>query len=303
MKEKVKALLIIFGIYILADLFLIAAVMIFKDLINSAILVMFIADVTATVVVYIFGMILKNASVYDPYWSVMPVFMILAWYIFYNIAFSPLHLIVLIPFLIWAVRLTLNWTIGFSDLKWQDWRYTKFKEDFPKLYPVICFVGIMFMPTVFVFLGLIPMWFFINSTTFSVFSVISLIIIMFAVSYQTLADKQMKNFRIKNDRMGACINEGLWKFSRHPNYLGEILIWLGVAVSALSSINKLNVLSMSAPLFYVLTFLGFILMVLLFSFISIPLMEKHLIKTKKNYLDYKKLVKSPLIPLPRKKNS
>lgn len=303
MKQKVSALLIILAIYILADVILISVVMIFKDIIENPILVMLIADVAATIAVYISGLIFKNASVYDPYWSVMPVFIILAWYIFYDISFSAFHLIPLIPLLLWAIRLTVNWAVGFEDLKWQDWRYTKFKENFPKMYPLICFLGIMLMPTLLVFAGLIPVWFLINYAEFSVFGVIGGIIILAAVIIQGLADKQMKNFKLKNAGKGLSIDEGLWRFSRHPNYFGEIMVWLGAAVSALASINIIGVdnLNISTAWFYVLTFLGALLMVLLFMFISVPLMEKHLMETRGSYLDYKKKVRSPLIPFPRKK--
>lgn len=299
--KKPAALGIILLIYVFADIILVSSIMMLKDAIKSAVLVMFIADIAATVVVYISSLVFKNASVYDPYWSVMPVLMIIAWYIFYNINLSAYHLIVLIPLLIWSIRLTLNWALGFEDLTWEDWRYKKFKQDYPKIYQFICFTGIMLFPTILVFLGIIPIWFLINNSGFSLFHILGGAIILLAVILQGTADKQMKNFKEKNKNQNVCIDEGFWRYSRHPNYFGEICIWCGVAVAGLASINIISVLNITAAFFYVFNFLGAALMILLFLFVSIPLMEKHIISTRQGYIEYKNIVKSPLVPFFRRK--
>ena len=302
MKVKTKALLLILIIYVFADIFLIASVMLLKDAIKSPILVMFIADIVATLFVYLTSLVFKNASVYDPYWSVVPVFIIITYYIFYDVTFYAYHLIVLIPFLIWAIRLTLNWVIGFEDLNWEDFRYKGFKEKYPKLYQFISLIGIMLIPTCLVFLGTIPLWFLISSDSFSFTFIIGGAIILFAVIYQAISDYQMKKFK-NEENAKSCIDTGLWRYSRHPNYFGEICIWWGCAISAIGVYGIASDLSLSVWLYFILAFAGAVFITLLFIFISIPMMEKHIIITKDGYLDYKKKVKSPLFPICRKKDN
>ena len=69
---------------------------------------LFLADAAATAVVFIFNLLLKNASVYDPYWSVQPIFIIGAMYIYYKLPFQYFHLLVLVPLTFWSLRLTIN---------------------------------------------------------------------------------------------------------------------------------------------------------------------------------------------------
>ena len=65
---------------------------------------------------------------------------------------------------------------------------------------------------------------------------------------EVVADAQKRAFR-RRAGAGAFIDEGLWRYSRHPNYAGEILLWLGVAVSALPLLSGWQLATMVSPLF------------------------------------------------------
>ncbi|MDP3720991.1 MAG: DUF1295 domain-containing protein [Anaerolineaceae bacterium] len=108
------------------------------------------------------------------------------------------------------------------------------------------------------------------------------------VSLETIADRQMQDFRRKNLGKSAMIREGLWKYSRHPNYLGEILMWWGVYLVCLAS----------SPSAWMLG-LGALLNTALFLFISIPLAEKRLAKYKEGFSEYQKQTRM-LLPFPKK---
>lgn len=64
---------------------------------------------------------------------------------------------------------------------------------------------------------------------------------------EVTADRQKKRFRSRNP--GRFINEGLWAWSRHPNYFGEIVLWVGVAVIASSTLTGWQWVTMVSPLF------------------------------------------------------
>ncbi|MBQ9703934.1 MAG: DUF1295 domain-containing protein, partial [Clostridia bacterium] len=94
-----------------------------------------IADTVATIVCFIFSLIFKNSSVYDPYWSVAPI-VILVGYSIVN-GLNILGVLTLIAVCYWGIRLTANWTYTFKGLTHQDWRYTMLCEKTGKLYPII----------------------------------------------------------------------------------------------------------------------------------------------------------------------
>ena len=50
---------------------------------------------------------------------------------------------------------------------------------------------------------------------------------------EVVADAQKSRFRAKPENKGRCVQNGLWAWSRHPNYLGEIVLWVGVAIVVL----------------------------------------------------------------------
>ena len=242
---------------------------------------LFLADAAATAVVFIFNLLLKNASVYDPYWSVQPIFIIGAMYIYYKLPFQYFHLLVLVPLTFWSLRLTINWISGFENLEWEDWRYRELKSKNPRLSHLIVFIGVMMMPTVLVFLGTVPVWYLLNVQSVSIiFPAAGGVIILLGTFLELFADNQMRRYKRKENR-GPYIDEGLWRYSRHPNYLGEILIWTGLFTAGLVN-------------FHILGIAGILLIILLFCCISIPMMERHILEKNQEYAVYRKTVR-PLI--------
>lgn len=165
-----------------------------------------------------------------------------------------------------------------------------YRDNHPKLYPLINFTGIQMMPTLMVFAGFLSV---INimENELNYFSIIGIIIILLGVSFEFFADHQMHSFLKENAGKKEVCNKGLWKYSRHPNYLGEILVWVGTFVTFFVSNIKLENLY---------TIVGPAIMIFLFEVISIPMMEKRQLKRREAYKDYKEHT-SRLILLPRKK--
>ena len=66
---------------------------------------------------------------------------------------------------------------------------------------------------------------------------------------EIIADNQKTKFRNNPINKDKFINSGLWKFSRHPNYMGEILLWLGISIISLSSLEDFELVTLISPLF------------------------------------------------------
>lgn len=265
-----------FGFLIIGVTYILSTILgvaVFNLLDLSLWLSILIADVVATVAVFIVSVITKNASVYDPYWSVQPIVILAFIAIKYSISLSGVVILIAISF--WGIRLTANWAYTFFGLSHQDWRYTMLKETSKGFYPIVNFFGIHMVPTLIVYLCTMPAVFVIvEKPEFTFYALPFALLSVFAVILQGASDIEMHKFR--KSKVGGFIRVGLWKYSRHPNYLGEILIWWGVGLYSL--------LTLSAP-FYILT--GAIANTLLFLFISIPMADKKQSK-KEGFDEYKK---------------
>ena len=66
-----------------------------------------------------------------------------------------------------------------------------------------------------------------------------------------MADSQKSRFRANPDNQGQFIRTGLWAYSRHPNYFGEIVLWIGVAIIALPVLQGWQWVALISPLFVI----------------------------------------------------
>lgn len=244
-------------------------------------LALLIADVLATVVTFIFSVIFGNASVYDPYWSVQPPVILIAFAIGRELTALGILLIIAVSF--WAVRLTANWAYTFHGLEHQDWRYTMLKDKTGIFYPIINFVGIHMVPTLVVYGCILPAVYAVRNGLYAnVFSVMAILVSLGALALQGAADVEMHRYR--KNRTGSFIRVGLWKYSRHPNYLGEILMWWGVASSVV----------FSAPeAWYFIA--GAVANTVLFFAVSIPMADKRQSR-KEGFEEYKRQTRM-LLPI------
>ncbi len=292
--KRILAFLFVFVSYILATIVgLFVFTYFHNDLSYHPILAIFLADIVMTIFIYIIGLCVNNASVYDPYWSVIPLLFGLL-YMFGYRDYSLPTIIVNIIIAIWSMRLTLNWMYTFKTIKKQDWRYDYLKERSGVFYPVVNLFGIHVIPTLFVFAALLPVLFLFNAqqsttpVTFSILTILGLIISLLGILLEIVADIQMHHFRRTNTTPKAIIRIGLWKYSRHPNYLGEILFWWGLFAYVVVLL----------PEMWYLVF-GPIAMTLMFLIISIPLTEQRLARTKEKFNEYTNETRM-LLPLPKK---
>ena len=236
------------------------------------------ADILATVIIYIFSFIYRNSSIYDPYWSVIPPF-ILIYYIIDNGHLNFQSILLLFSILFWSIRLTFNWVRGWPGMHHEDWRYVDMRNYSGKYFEFSNFLGIHLFPTLIVFACCLPMYSAV-SKDLNVFTYIGFLVCFIGVLYEIISDQQLFNFKKLNN---GIIKSGLWKHSRHPNYYGEILFWWGIFIYGLTFDN------------FFLWILAPISMTIMFLFVSIPWIENKILRTRPNYKDYQSKV-SILLP-------
>jgi len=252
----------------------------------SPVLSSLLAAIGAALVIYLFSVGFNNSSFYDPFWSVAPFILSIYWSVTYGNPASMTDTIILLVISIWSIRLTLNFLRGWRGIRHEDWRYTALRQQYPRVFWLINLTGIHLFPTVVVFTAMMPVYVFLHRENISEdynYIFWGVLLSFSGTLIELIADEQLRMFKEKNNHT-AVIKEGLWKYSRHPNYFGEILFWWGLWVM-LMGVNQQ----------FWWTCMGTTAITLMFLFISIPIMERKSLLTKPGYAEYRKKV-SMLIP-------
>lgn len=234
-----------------------------------------VADLAATLVVFGFSVGLDNSSMYDPYWSVAPA-VIAPWWLARLGGFvgptAVRQAVVLAVVLAWAVRLTWNWMRRWGGLQDEDWRYADYRRLGPLYWPV-SFAGFHLMPTVLVFVGCLSLLPALSpvSRALNILDLAALVVAGGAVLVETAADRQLWAF-LAVRRRGQILETGLWAFSRHPNYFGEVSFWWGLWLFGLAG-DPTKWWTIAGPLGITALFLG----------ISVPMMDRRMLARHPSY--------------------
>lgn len=250
------------------------------------------ADVVATLIIFAFSAVFNNSSFYDPYWSIIPVLIVLALLLFAQPEVNTVRAgltIFLVSF--WGLRLTYNWARQWTGLDHEDWRYIDLRQSTGKAYWLVSFSGIHMFPTVLVFMGCLPLFYanISSNTPLNVFDFLGFAITLGAILIEAIADQQLRNFVLTRKSSEELLDKGLWAYARHPNYFGEVAFWVGIYFFGLAC---------SFDLWW--TGVGALSMILLFVFISLPMIDKRMLSRKPNYAEHMRKVSSIVPWFPKK---
>jgi steroid 5-alpha reductase family enzyme len=233
------------------------------------------ADLLATVVVFGFSRTYRNSSVYDAYWSVIPPLLAGYWWARGGLGLEQLRCwLVTVLVVVWSVRLTGNWVYGFGGLHHEDWRYALLQERAGRWEFVVDLVAIHLVPTVQVFLGMLPVYVCLTNPGRGVswLAGLAFVVGVAAVAIETVADVQLHRFT-RTRRPGQVLDRGLWGWSRHPNYFGEFGFWFALALFGVAA----------APSQAWWLFSGALAMLAMFLRASIPMMEQRSLQRRPGY--------------------
>ena len=240
-----------------------------------------IADIAATLVIFGFSFIYNNSSFYDAYWSVAPMAIWIALCLVPD-AYSTRLLLCGLVVMAWGARLTYNWSKTWDDLSEEDWRYKRLQENTGAAYWLVSLLGIHLFPTILVFIGCIGMIRIAEQpdAPLNWLDALALLIGAFSIWIESRADAALHAFRRNRTDQSQHIEASVWRWCRHPNYLGEIGVWVSIGCFGMASVQHLDIWVLAGP----------VVMILLFTVISIPMIEKKLIEDKPSYQDYQKRV-------------
>lgn len=235
---------------------------------------------------FIISKIIKRNDVADFAWGLG--FVLLAWVLFLSRPSIQLSLAVVLV-TIWGVRLAVHIFIRNSK-KDEDYRYSQWRKEWGKWFVVRSFLQVfMLQGLLLVFISAPVIVMSINgSDSLSIINLIGLLIWAIGFFFEAVGDYELSQFIKKPGSKGKIMQEGLWRYTRHPNYFGEVTQWWGIWLVSFGSPSFLW--GVIGPL---------TISILILKVSGIPLLERKY-KGNAQFEEYAKHT-SKFFPLPRKK--
>ncbi len=253
----------------------------------NEIILALIISLAIQVILFIPAFIFRTDKLTDFSYSLT--FIILTLFLLFTNNISIGKIILATMVLVWAFRLGIFLFIRITKIK-RDKRFDGVRESFTK------FAKFWILQGIAVWVILIPSIYFMNQEVFiTKLSYLGIVIWLAGFLIETISDAQKFSFMQSSNKKKTFISTGLWKYSRHPNYFGEMLCWIGIYLFTISSLTITQAsISIISPLF--------IIFILLFG-TGVPKLEQSAdakFGKLKEYIDYKR--KTSLVILwPRKK--
>jgi steroid 5-alpha reductase family enzyme len=188
--------------------------------------------------------------------------------------------------IIWAVRLG-SFLFGRIQKAGKDDRFDELKPSFFRFLNVWTIQGLWVTFTAAAALVAITSS---SRTELDVFAIVGFLVWVLGFAIEVIADSQKSRFSADPANKGKFIQTGLWSRSRHPNYFGEILLWVGIAIIALPVLQGWQWVAMISPLFVTL---------LLTRVSGVPLLEKKADTKWGGREDYENYKKRTPVLIPR----
>lgn len=240
---------------------------------------------------WLLSLILEDASIADVFWGLG--FVLIAWITFFQTDGYLLRKVLITALVsIWGLRLAIY--IGLRKIgKGEDRRYKAWRDQHGKKF---------WWVSLFTVFGLQGILLWVISLTVQVgqmspvparlswLDLLGLLFWIVGFFFEAVGDYQLARFKAKPENRGKVMDQGLWGYTRHPNYFGESLMWWGIFLIASATPGSLW--AIISPL--TITFL-------LLKVSGVTLLEKTIVEKRPDYRAYKQNTSAFLPWFPKKK--
>ena len=237
---------------------------------------------------FVVSLIKKRNDVADVAWGLG--FVVMAWMSFVlSVDAGMRALLVDCLVSIWGLRLASHISRRHKD-KPEDYRYLAWRKEWGKWFFLRSYLQVFLLQGALLYLIVLPVLI-INlnaGNSFGIFDVLGLVVWMVGFYFESVGDAQLSRFIADPANKGKLMQTGLWRYTRHPNYFGEVTQWWGILIIALSVPN--GYFGIIGPL--TITFL-------ILKVSGVPLLEKKMAENPE-FAEYKKRT-SVFLPLPPRK--
>ena len=222
-------------------------------------LISFIVIFAIQIIFFAFASTFKTDKITDFAYGLT--FVVIAWLtLALHGALRSTHVLLVVMITLWGFRLATYLFIRILKIK-KDERFNGIREDFFK------FATFWFFQAALIFIISIPVILYLSSPepVNGFFGILGLCIWIVGLLIETIADQQKFMFRNDTKNDNKWVDTGLWHFSRHPNYFGEILCWIGVFIFTVEALHGWMWIALLSPVTIYLT---------IRYFSGVPLLEK-----------------------------
>ncbi len=188
---------------------------------------------------FLLSVLKKRNDLADIAWGLG--FFLLSWISFFLGQIQGLRgLLACLLVTIWGLRLA--WHIHSRNKnKSEDYRYAKWREDWGQWFYLRSYLQVYMLQGVFLFLIVFPVLLINKSldTSLNFLDIVALVVWLIGFIFESVGDYQLKRFIKNPNNRGQLMQSGLWRYTRHPNYFGEVVQWWGIWLLALSVTNGL----------------------------------------------------------------
>lgn len=216
---------------------------------------------------FIVAILRKNNSIIDILWG-LGFILISVTTMLMQTNFKLLNIIPNLLVIIWGGRLAYH--IFQRNLgKGEDFRYAKWRQEWGKTFLIRSYLQIFMLQGSIMLIIASPIIFnnYLNRTNISYLFIVGIIIWLIGFFFESVGDAQLRHFLANPNNKGKIMQTGLWKYTRHPNYFGESMMWWGIYLMTIDSSLSYSWLLIISPLLitYLLVFVS-----------GVPLLEANL---------------------------
>jgi steroid 5-alpha reductase family enzyme len=227
-------------------------------------------------VVWIASVLRRDASLIDPFWGLG--FVVLAWFYFLSLDSATARRPLVVGLVtLWGLRLSV-YLLWRNRGRGEDFRYREMRDSHPGSFALRSLFTVFLLQAAILWLVSLPLYQALRANRPERLTLLDgLGLLMFAVGlfFEATGDWQLSRFRSNPANRGKVLERGLWRYTRHPNYFGDALVWWGLFLIALATPRS------------AWTVVSPVLMTLLLMKVSgVTLLEKKLGETKPEYRDY-----------------
>jgi steroid 5-alpha reductase family enzyme len=226
--------------------------------------------------VWALSLIKRDASIIDIFWGLG--FVVVTWFYFFTTeASTPRKFLVAALVSLWGLRLSVH--ILFRSIgRGEDYRYRDMRERHSRNFAIWSLFVVFWLQAAILWFVSSPLLAAQHSALPSGliwFDYIGIVVFTVGFMFESIGDWQLARFKKDPTNKGRVMQSGLWRYTRHPNYFGDALVWWGLFLIALSTPGSLW--TIASPI--LMTFL-------LLKVSGVSLLERSLAETKPEYRDY-----------------
>ena len=224
---------------------------------------------------WLVSLALRNSSIVDMWWG-PGILLIGAAYAITSKSEGERDSVVLVLLTAWALRLA--WHIGARNIgHGEDFRYAKWRRERGASWWWFSYFKVFVLQAVIAWIVSMPLYYAITSPTpvaFNAWDVAGGITFVVGYVFEAVGDDQLRRFKNNPDNKGRVLDSGLWRYTRHPNYFGEAVLWWGFGLFSVATGGYAGLIGPAIMTFLLIRVSG------------VALLEQTLTSTKPGYVEY-----------------